>query len=140
MRNFIPRFYCGYLDAIEIFDLNLPGEGTRLLTRPTKKSKDGVRGTFLPIHVHRADHLIVGIISAIDFCPDYSGLFAAGTFTSSIGIFSEDTGSQVLRYLDDIPGPISQVSSENMESLQYVLLIVFCTASVSPHQPQSPIL
>jgi hypothetical protein len=111
------RFYCGYLDAIEVFDLSLPGEGTRLLTRPTKKSKDGVRGTWLRVHIHCADHFTVGIISAIDFCPDYSGIFVAGTFTSSIGIFSEDTGSQVLRYLNDIPGPISQVRSENMESL-----------------------
>lgn len=51
----------------------------------------------------------IGIVSALDFCPDYSGLFAAGTFTASIGLFSEDTGSQILLYLDDVPGPISQV-------------------------------
>lgn len=30
---------------MEVFDLNVPGEGLRLLTRPTKKSKDGLRGT-----------------------------------------------------------------------------------------------
>jgi telomerase Cajal body protein 1 len=38
------RIYCGFLDAMEVFDLASPGEGTRLLTIPTKKSKDGLRG------------------------------------------------------------------------------------------------
>lgn len=87
------KFYCGFLDAIEVFDLAVPGEGTRLLTIPTKRSKDGLRG----------------IISSLAFCPDYSGLYAAGTFNSSIGLFSEDTGAQVLMYLDGVSGPISHL-------------------------------
>ncbi|PVF91744.1 WD40 repeat-like protein [Serendipita vermifera] len=87
------RIYCGFLDAIEVFDVASPGEGTRLLTIPTKKSKDGLRG----------------IISALSFCPDYSGLFAAGTFNSSIGLFSEETGGQVLMYLEQVAGPIMQL-------------------------------
>ncbi|PVF91597.1 WD40 repeat-like protein [Serendipita vermifera] len=87
------RIYCGFLDAIEVFDLASPGEGTRLLTIPNKKSKDGLRG----------------IISALSFCPDYSGLFAAGTFNSSIGLFSEETGGQVLMYLEKVAGPIMQL-------------------------------
>ncbi|PVF91746.1 hypothetical protein CPB86DRAFT_718900 [Serendipita vermifera] len=88
------KIYCGFLDAIEVFYLASPGEGTRILTIPTKKSKDGLRG----------------IISALSFCPDYSGLFAAGTFNSSIGLFSEETGGQVLMYLEQVVGPIMQAS------------------------------
>jgi hypothetical protein len=38
------RLYCGFEDAIEVFDLWRPGEGTRLPTTPGKKSKDGLKG------------------------------------------------------------------------------------------------
>ena len=38
------RLYCGFEDAIEVFDLSRPGEGTRLHTTPSKKSKDGLKG------------------------------------------------------------------------------------------------
>ena len=40
--------FCGFTDAIEVFDVSAPGEGVRLFTRPTKKSKDGLRGMFPP--------------------------------------------------------------------------------------------
>jgi len=40
------RLYCGFDSAIEIFDVNRPGEGTRLLTSPNKKSRDGMKGEF----------------------------------------------------------------------------------------------
>ena len=51
----------------------------------------------------------IGIISSLAFCPDYSGLYAAGTFSSSIGLLSEETGEDILVYLDDVPGPVTQV-------------------------------
>lgn len=51
----------------------------------------------------------IGIISSLAFCPDYSGLYAAGTFSSSIGLLSEETGEDILLYLDDVPGPVTQV-------------------------------
>lgn len=38
------RLYCGFEDAIEIFDVQRPGEGERLSTTPSKKSKDGLKG------------------------------------------------------------------------------------------------
>ena len=41
------RLYCGFEDAIEVFDLSRPGEGTRLHTTPSKKSKDGLKGQIL---------------------------------------------------------------------------------------------
>src|ERR1700685_729185 len=40
------RLYCGFDSAIEIFDVHRPGEGTRLLTSPNKKSRDGMKGAF----------------------------------------------------------------------------------------------
>ena len=40
----VSRLYCGFEDAIEVFDVHYPGEGTRLRTVPTKKSRDGLRG------------------------------------------------------------------------------------------------
>jgi hypothetical protein len=43
--NYECRLYCGFEDAIEVFDLTRPGEGTRLMTTPSKKSKDGLKGT-----------------------------------------------------------------------------------------------
>ena len=44
---FHPRLYCGFEDAIELFDLSRPGEGTRLYTTPSKKSKDGLKGKII---------------------------------------------------------------------------------------------
>ena len=40
------RFYCGFEDAIEVFDVHREGnnEGTRLHTTPSKKAKDGLKG------------------------------------------------------------------------------------------------
>ena len=40
------RLYCGFEDAIEVFDIHRPGEGTRLRTTPSKKSRDGLKGKF----------------------------------------------------------------------------------------------
>lgn len=40
------RLYCGIEDAIEVFDLSRPGEGTRIPTTPSKKTKDGLKGMF----------------------------------------------------------------------------------------------
>ncbi|KAI0743065.1 WD40-repeat-containing domain protein [Daedaleopsis nitida] len=77
------RLYCGFEDAIEVFDVHRPGEGTRLRTTPSKKSRDGLKG----------------IISALAFAPDVSSdLYAAGSFSpsaptsSNIALFSEASG------------------------------------------------
>ena len=45
--EYLCRLYCGFEDAIEVFDLSRPGEGTRLHTTPSKKSKDGLKGQIL---------------------------------------------------------------------------------------------
>ncbi|KAF8907598.1 hypothetical protein CPB84DRAFT_1744519 [Gymnopilus junonius] len=81
IRTPIPRLYCGFEDAIEVFDISRPGEGTRIHTTPSKKSKDGLK--------------VLGIISALAFSPSYSqdeSFYAAGSFSSSsynIAMFSD---------------------------------------------------
>ncbi|KAI0717784.1 hypothetical protein C8Q72DRAFT_158112 [Fomitopsis betulina] len=84
------RFYCGFEDAIEVFDIQRPGEGTRLHVTPSKRSKDGLKG----------------IISALAFSPDaQSGVFAAGSLSpppassSNIAIFSEATGEAPIMFI-----------------------------------------
>ncbi|KDQ56127.1 hypothetical protein JAAARDRAFT_36912 [Jaapia argillacea MUCL 33604] len=84
------KLYCGFEDAIEVFDLHSPGEGTRLQTTPSKKTKDGLKG----------------IISALAFYPSYElGYFAAGSLSpssatsSNIALFSESTGEKAIGYL-----------------------------------------
>ncbi|KAJ7763191.1 WD40-repeat-containing domain protein [Mycena maculata] len=73
--------YCGFEDAIEVFDLGRPGEGTRLPTSPSKKSRDGLKG----------------IISALAFSPSYdSDFYAAGSLAATaanIAMFSEADGA-----------------------------------------------
>ncbi|KIJ59608.1 hypothetical protein HYDPIDRAFT_43937 [Hydnomerulius pinastri MD-312] len=77
--------YCGFEDAIEIFGIQRPGEGDRLHTTPSKKSKDGLKG----------------IISTIAFSPspDY---YAAGSLTpasatsDNIALFNELSREPVL--------------------------------------------
>lgn len=81
------RIYCGFEDAIEVFDVMTPGEGTRLATTPSKKSKDGLKG----------------IVSALAFCPSYgSDVFAAGTLAphdGNIALFRESDGEVPLAFL-----------------------------------------
>ncbi|CAL1698567.1 unnamed protein product [Somion occarium] len=86
------KLYCGFEDAIEVFDVHVPGEGTRLRTTPSKKSRDGLKG----------------IISTLAFSPDISsGLYAAGSLnpssstSSNIAIFSESTGEVPVMFVGD---------------------------------------
>ncbi|KAJ3758114.1 WD40-repeat-containing domain protein [Lentinula raphanica] len=82
------KLYCGFENAIEVFDVSYPGEGIRLATIPNKSSKDGLKG----------------IISALAFCPSYeSDVFAAGSLNaniSNIALFSESQGAAPLMFLD----------------------------------------
>jgi len=43
-----------------------------------------------------------GIISSLAFCPDYSGTYAAGSYSGSVSIYSEDTSSTPLQHLEGI--------------------------------------
>ncbi|KAI0683292.1 WD40-repeat-containing domain protein [Cytidiella melzeri] len=88
------KIYCGFEDAIEVFDTLYPGEGTRWHTTPSKKSRDGLKG----------------IISALAFSPDTSsGVFAAGSLnpssptSSNVAILTEPTGQVPVLYVGDEP-------------------------------------
>ncbi|ODO09066.1 hypothetical protein I350_02665 [Cryptococcus amylolentus CBS 6273] len=83
------KIYCGFQSAIEIFDVANPGHGTsaRLKTSASKASKDGQRG----------------IISALSFNPDGSGLFAAGSYDGSVALYQED-GREAVGWLDGVEG------------------------------------
>ncbi|KAF8064428.1 WD40-repeat-containing domain protein [Lyophyllum atratum] len=85
------RLYCGFEDAVEVFDVVRPGEGTRLPTTLSKKSKDGLKG----------------IISALAFVPSQgSDMYAAGSLTpttSNIAIFSETQGAEPLMFVSGGP-------------------------------------
>ncbi|KAF8583854.1 hypothetical protein K439DRAFT_1617196 [Ramaria rubella] len=93
------KLYCGFQDAIEVFDIASPGEGERLFTTPSKKSRSGLKG----------------IISALAFCPDYSGLYAAGTFSSSLVLFAESNQAEIIQCLGGVKGPVTQVKFNPMQ-------------------------
>ncbi|KAG8684360.1 hypothetical protein FRC09_015440, partial [Ceratobasidium sp. 395] len=91
---YMNRLYCGFEDAIEVFDVHYPGaEGTRLHTVPTKKSRDGLRG----------------IVSALGFAPDWSGLYAAGSYSGGIAMYTEETGAQAQGWLEGVEGGVTQI-------------------------------
>jgi len=103
------KLYCGFEDAIEVFDLNCPGEGTRLATTPSKKSRDGLKG----------------VISALAFCPSYdpsSRLYAAGSLSPSstgsanIALFDEDTGEKPVGWVGDIKASVMQLAFNPVRS------------------------
>ncbi|WVQ97961.1 hypothetical protein IAU59_005081 [Kwoniella sp. CBS 9459] len=84
------KLYCGFENAIEVFDVASPGydNAERLKTVYAKREKGGQKG----------------IISALAFCTDYSGTFAAGSFSGSVVLYSEDTGSTLLAHVDGVKG------------------------------------
>ena len=69
------KIYAGFDRAVRIFDLSRPGRQCELRpTCATRKSRDGQRG----------------IISCFAFAPDRSGLFAAGSFSGTTGLYVEN--------------------------------------------------
>ncbi|WVR04557.1 hypothetical protein IAU60_001564 [Kwoniella sp. DSM 27419] len=84
------RLYCGFENAIEVFDIANPGHDTseRLKTIQSKRERGGQKG----------------IISALSFCTDYSGTFAAGSFAGSVVLYSEDTGARALAHVEGVKG------------------------------------
>jgi len=70
------ELYCGFDTAIEVFEVARPGhEGERIRTSPNRSSKLGQKG----------------IVSALAFAPDYSGVLAAGSFAGTIGLYDTTT-------------------------------------------------
>ncbi|KAG6815582.1 hypothetical protein H0H93_009413, partial [Arthromyces matolae] len=103
------RLYCGFEDAVEVFDVSRPGEGTRLPTTPSKKSKDG-------------------IISALAFVPSQgSDIYAAGSLTptsSNIALFSETQGQEPVMFISNGPkAGVTQVRWDLRSNLDFPLKI-----------------
>ncbi|BEI80549.1 hypothetical protein CcaverHIS002_0110780 [Cutaneotrichosporon cavernicola] len=74
------KLYCGFENAIEVFDIASPGydTGERLKLGLTRKEKGGQRG----------------IISALAFSAHHP-TFAAGSFAGSVVLYDEDTRSAI---------------------------------------------
>ncbi|KAG1836501.1 hypothetical protein DFJ58DRAFT_669622, partial [Suillus subalutaceus] len=95
------KLYCGFEDAIKIFDIQQPGEGDRLPTTPSEKSKDGFKGKIL----HFLDRMnvdpISGIVSSIAFSSSYD-YYAIGSLTPSsqamdnIVLYSESNQAAIM--------------------------------------------
>ncbi|KAJ7708212.1 WD40-repeat-containing domain protein [Mycena rosella] len=102
------RLYCGFEDAIEVFDIGRPGEGTRLPTSPSKKSRDGLKG----------------IISALAFSPSYeSDFYAAGSLTAApgnIAVFSEAEGAVPVLFVSG--GPVAGVTQLHFNPMRPEIL------------------
>ncbi|KAF7378144.1 Telomerase Cajal body protein 1 [Mycena sanguinolenta] len=81
------KLYCGFEDAIEVFDVGRPGpgEGTRLHTSPSKKSRDGLKGEF---YLH------------LNSCT--ADMYAAGSLTATPGnivLFTETDGTVPVSFI-----------------------------------------
>ncbi|KAL0085949.1 WD40-repeat-containing domain protein [Phycomyces blakesleeanus] len=78
---------------IEVFDVQRPGqESQKIPTTPKRRSKKGQKG----------------IISCLDFSPDYAGLYAAGSYSKTVGIYDETNNEMCLK-LSGIEGGVTQV-------------------------------
>ena len=52
-----------------------------------------------------------GIMSSIAFSTDYSGTYAAGSFSGSVAIYSEDTAATAVSHLDGVhPGGVTHLA------------------------------
>jgi len=97
----LSRLYCGFEDAIEIFDIQQPGEGDRLPTTPSKKSKDGLKGKLFSLLARIYADPFPGIISSIAFSPSYD-YYAIGSLTPSsqamdnIALYSESNKAAIM--------------------------------------------
>ncbi|XP_034236530.1 telomerase Cajal body protein 1 isoform X2 [Thrips palmi] len=69
------RLYCGFKNCVRVFDVGIPG---RSYSNRNLKSASGETQN--------------GIVSSIAVCPAVPSLFAVGTYTRSVGLYTENTG------------------------------------------------
>ncbi|RKO91204.1 WD40-repeat-containing domain protein, partial [Blyttiomyces helicus] len=80
------QIYCGFKNLIQIFHTDRPGrDSVRRPTTPNKRSREGQKG----------------LVSAITFNPDRSGMYAVGTFSGSVGLYDEKN-NELLYLLTDL--------------------------------------
>lgn len=78
------HLYSGAKSVIRVFDMECPGAPScQFSTKAAAR-----RG---------------GLVSAIAFCPDYSGAYAVGTFSNHITVYVENAGSSPALELDSLP-------------------------------------
>jgi telomerase Cajal body protein 1 len=88
------KIFAGYDRMVRFFDVTQPGR--QFTARPlckTRKSRQGQRG----------------IISTLHFNPDYSGIYAAGSYNGTTYVYTEDTGEELLCLRDHDGKGITQV-------------------------------
>ncbi|GJJ68978.1 telomerase Cajal body protein 1 [Entomortierella parvispora] len=79
------KIYCGSNNMVQIFDTSRPGkDNEKHPTVPTRKSKKGQKG----------------VISCLAFNPDYSDLYAAGSYLKTIGLY-DARANELLMLLRD---------------------------------------
>ncbi|CAG8512173.1 15438_t:CDS:10 [Dentiscutata erythropus] len=87
--------YCGYKNMIKIYYTSRPGSnGEEYPTTPTRKSKEGQKG----------------VISYLAFNPDRSGLYAAGSYSQSIGLYDERNNELLFLLRGTLNEPIGGVT------------------------------
>ncbi|KAI8060117.1 WD40-repeat-containing domain protein [Gongronella butleri] len=88
--------YCGYENMIEVFDLHASSStaSSKYPTTPNRKSRRGLKG----------------LVSCIDFNPDKSGLYAAGSYSQAIGLFDERNHEMCAKYTIDKGSGVTQVA------------------------------
>ncbi|KAF8158641.1 WD40-repeat-containing domain protein [Mycena galopus ATCC 62051] len=108
------KLYCGFEDAIEVFDVGSPGAGkaTRIHTSPSKKSRDGLKG----------------IISALAFSPSYeTDMYAAGSLTATpgnIALFTETDSAVPVSFING--GPAAGVTQLHFNPMRpHILYAAF---------------
>jgi WD40 repeat protein len=80
------KIFCGYTNRFNVFDTGVPGSRSdKIATTSSRRASDGIKG----------------IVSSISFNPDYSGIFAVGTFAGQVGIYDERDYSLLdLKYVE----------------------------------------
>eukprot|EP01129_Flabellula_baltica_P017059 TRINITY_DN9335_c0_g1_i1.p1 TRINITY_DN9335_c0_g1~~TRINITY_DN9335_c0_g1_i1.p1 ORF type:complete len:618 (-),score=146.37 TRINITY_DN9335_c0_g1_i1:18-1814(-) len=95
------KLYCGFNKMIRVFDISRPG-------------RDFINYSTVPIKGRRSSRQIPenlklnGIISCMDFNPDYSGLLACGSYSKSICLYAEKEAEPLL-VLNGHIGGVTQV-------------------------------
>ncbi|CAG8433432.1 1776_t:CDS:10 [Diversispora eburnea] len=85
----------GSKNMIKMYDSNRPGyDGIECPTTTTRKSRDGQKG----------------IISCLAFNPDFSGLYAAGSYSQTIGLYDESNNKLLYLLRGSKSEPIGSVT------------------------------
>lgn len=88
------KIYAGFKDFIRVFDVQNPGSTFEeyplvILNDPDRRKK------LRPV---RYNSQMPGFVSCLSFSPDNSGIFACGSYESTVGIYSEDNVELIMKF------------------------------------------